>query len=197
VATGTGRLPLAVLSASNGGCRVVAMDRSDAMLAEARRKLGGQGWVDVVYLAHDAGQLPFGDGRFLVVCCLEALEFMPQPAYVLAELLRVAQPGGLVVLTNRIGREARLLPGRTFTRDGLSAELRSLGAAGVEIMPWQVDYDLVFAVKQGLAAADSVGDWREMVQCPRCGVQPVLAVSETLACPACDWRLVLSDSFWR
>jgi SAM-dependent methyltransferase len=144
--------------------------------------------------------LPFGDGRFPVVCCLEALEFMPQPAAVLAELLRVAQPGGLVVLTNRIGREALLLPGRTFTRDGLAAALRSLGATGVEIMPWQMDYDLVFAVKQGVPATDGVGDWREKVQCPRCGVRPVQPVSagyEALACPACDWRLVLSDGFWR
>jgi ubiquinone/menaquinone biosynthesis C-methylase UbiE len=200
VASGTGRLPLTVLLASKGGCRVVAMDRSSAMLAEARRKLDRQGWVDVVYLVHDAAHLPFADGQFPAVCCLEALEFMPQPASVLAELLRVAQPGGLVVLTNRIGREARLLPGRTFTRDVLSAALRSLGAAGVEIMPWQVDYDLVFVVKRGPVAAEDASDWREKVQCPRCGVQPMQPVSagpETLACLACDWRLVLSDGLWR
>jgi ubiquinone/menaquinone biosynthesis C-methylase UbiE len=200
VASGTGRLPLTVLRASKGGCRVVAMDRSSAMLAEARRKLDGQGWVDIVYLAHDAARLPFADGRFSVVSCLEALEFMPQPASVLAELLRVARSGGLVVLTNRIGREARLLPGRTFTRDALSAMLRSLGAAGVEIMPWQMDYDLVFAVKQGPATFDDASDWRAKVQCPRCGGQPVLpagAESGTLACPAGDWRLILSDGLWR
>jgi ubiquinone/menaquinone biosynthesis C-methylase UbiE len=200
VATGTGRLPLAVLRASSGGCQVAAVDRSSAMLAEARRKLDGQGWTDVVYLAHDAARLPFASGQFSVVSCLEALEFMPQPAAVLADLLRVARPGGLLVMTNRIGREARLLPGRTFTRASLGAALRALGASGVEMMPWQMDYDLVFAVKQGLAAAEDAGGWREKVQCPRCGVRPVQSVSagpETLACPACDWRLVLSDGLWR
>jgi ubiquinone/menaquinone biosynthesis C-methylase UbiE len=200
VATGTGRLPLAVLRASNGGCQVVAVDRSSAMLAEARRKLDGQGWVDIVYLAHDAARLPFASGQFSVVSCLEALEFMPQPAAVLAELVRVARPGGLLLLTNRIGREARLLPGRTFTRASFGAMLRSLGAAGVEIMPWQMDYDLVFAVKQGSTAAEDAGGWREKIQCPRCGVQPVQfngAGSGTPACPACGWRLVLRDGLWR
>lgn len=200
VASGTGRLPLTVLRASAGGCRVVALDRSSAMLAEARRKLEEQGWVDVVCLAHDGAQLPFAGGQFSVVTCLEALEFMPAPAAVLAELLRVARPGGLLVLTNRIGREARLMPGRIFTRDGLSVTLRSLGAAGVEIMPWQMDYDLVFAVKQGQTAAGAAGDWREKLQCPRCGVRPGLHIDagqEALACPACDWRLVLGDGLWR
>jgi SAM-dependent methyltransferase len=170
------------------------------MLAEARRKLDEQGWADVVCLAHDATQLPFVDDQFPVVTCLEALEFMPGPAAVLAELLRVAQPGGLLVLTNRIGPEARLMLGRTFTRDGLSATLRSLGAAGVEIMPWQMDYDLVFAVKQGQTAAGAAGDWREKLQCPRCGARPGLHIDagqEALVCPACDWRLVLSDGLWR
>jgi len=200
VASGTGRLPLAVLRASAGGCRVVALDRAAAMLAEAQRKLGEQGWPGVVYLAHDAAQLPFADEQFPVVTCLEALEFMPEPAAALAELLRVARPGGLLVLTNRIGRDARLMPGRTFTRDRFSATLRSLGAAGVEIMPWQMDYDLVFAVKQGQPAVSDAGDWSERLQCPRCGARPLFeagAGPDAWACPACTWRLVGSDGFWR
>jgi ubiquinone/menaquinone biosynthesis C-methylase UbiE len=200
VASGTGRLPLAVLSASQGACRVVALDRAAAMIAEARRKLDEQGWVDVVCLVHDAAPLPFGDGQFSVVACLEALEFMPEPAAVLAELLRVAQPGGLLLLTNRIGREAWLLPGRTFTRAGLSATLRSLGATGVEIMPWQVDYDLIFALKQGQAPAGAAGNWIEKLRCTCCGERPELMVDaqpETVSCAKCAWRLVLSGGLWR
>ncbi|HSN73872.1 MAG TPA: methyltransferase domain-containing protein [Anaerolineae bacterium] len=200
VASGTGRLPLTVLCASEGGCRVVALDRSSAMLAEARRKLDEQGWVDVVYLAHDAARLPFAGGQFPVVTCLEALEFMPQPAAVLAELLRVTQPGGLLLLTSRIGREARLLPGRTFSRERLSATLRSLGATGVEIVSWQMDYDLVFAVKQGQAAPADAGGWMRKLQCPCCGAQPVPdadAGQDILDCPTCAWRLELSDGLWR
>jgi ubiquinone/menaquinone biosynthesis C-methylase UbiE len=200
VATGTGRLPLTVLQASQGACRVVALDRAAAMLAEARRKLDEQGWGDVIYLAHDATRLPFGGGQFPVVACLEALEFLPGPEAALAELLRVAQPGGLLVLTNRIGREARLLPGRTFSRERLSATLRLLGASGVEVMPWQMDYDLVFAVKKGQASGDSAADWIEKLRCPCCASPPVriaAAGQELVACSTCDWRLVLIDGLWK
>jgi ubiquinone/menaquinone biosynthesis C-methylase UbiE len=46
VATGTGRLPLAVLRSSAGGCRIVALDRAAAMLAQAQQKLAAQGWPE-------------------------------------------------------------------------------------------------------------------------------------------------------
>lgn len=200
VAAGTGRLPLAVLPASQGGCRVVVLDRAEAMLHEARRKLAALGRDQVVYLAQDAARLPFADGQFCVVACLEALEFMPQPVAVMAEALRVVQPGGLLVLTNRIGREARLLPGKTFTRDRLAETLRSMGAAGVEIMSWQMDYDLVFAVKQGQRPLAVAAAWIELLQCPCCAGKPLVAAGagpEMLACSQCGWRLVPVDGLWR
>ncbi len=155
VASGTGRLPLAVLRASAGSSRVVALDRSSAMLAEARRKLDEQGWADVVCLAHDAARLPFADQQFPVVTCLEALEFMPEPTAALAELLRVARPGGLLVLTNRIGREARFLPGRTFTRDDLSTTLRDDGRGR------RRDHALADGLRPGLCRQAGAGNcWR-------------------------------------
>lgn len=200
VASGTGRLPQAVLRASDGGCRVVALDRSRAMLDQARRKLGAGGWDDGVYLAHDASRLPFADGQFCVVACLEALEFLPRPAVALAEALRVVRPGGLLVLTNRIGREARLLPGRTFSREGLSDLVRTLGAASVEIMPWQMDYDLVFAIRQGPREPAEEGDWLDKLQCPRCGSSALADAHQTgqpasIVC-GCGWRLAWQDGLW-
>ncbi len=200
VATGTGRLPLAVLRAGAGDCRVVALDRAGAMLAEAQRKLAGQGRPDPVFLAHDASRLPFADGQFAVVACLEALEFMPAPAAALAEALRVTRPGGLLVVTNRIGRDARLLPGRTFSRERLADLLRAHGAGGVEIMPWQMDYDLVFAVRQGQASEGAAASWVEMLRCPRCGAQPGPAAGlqpAAIACPDCRWRLALNRGLWQ
>lgn len=201
VAAGTGRLSLAVLRASGAGCRVVVLDRASAMLREARRKLSGQGWDDVVYLVHDASRLPFAADQFCVVACLEALEFMPQPAVALAELVRVAQPGGLLVLSNRIGREARLMPGRIFSREEFVETLRTLGAAGVEVMPWQVDYDLVLAVKQGVRLPATAQDWSDKLQCPGCGKSlahvPVDAVPQALVCSACGWQMALLDGLWQ
>jgi ubiquinone/menaquinone biosynthesis C-methylase UbiE len=202
VATGTGRLPLTVLGTAPGACRIIALDRAEAMLAQARRKLAAQGEDahQVVFLAHDASRLPFAADQFAVVTCLEALEFMPAPEAALAEALRVTQPGGLLVTTNRIGREARLMPGRIFDRERLAALLRERGAAGVEIMPWQVDYDLVFAVKQGQAPVGTASAWRETLRCPRCGGQPAPSGpegAETVACPDCRWRLAQVDGLWR
>ena len=200
VAAGTGRLPLAVLRAAPDACRFIALDRAEAMLAEAQRKLAEEGAHDVVCMAHDASRLPFAAGQFAVVACLEALEFMPAPEAALAEALRVTQPGGLLVATNRIGREARLMPGRIFDRERLAAILREQGAAGVEIMPWQMDYDLVFAVKQGQAPAGSASDWTGTLRCPSCGGQPEPDAAEQagiVACPGCGWRLALHDGLWR
>lgn len=202
VASGTGRLPLTVLRTAPGACRFIALDRAEAMLAEAQRKLAAQGEdaQQVVFLAHDASRLPFAADQFPVVTCLEALEFMPSPEAALAEALRVTQPGGLLVATNRIGREARLMPGRIFDRERLAALLREHGAAGVEIMPWQVDYDLVFAVKQGQAPAGTASDWSELLRCPICGGRPVQSgppQPATVACPDCRWRLAQVDGLWR
>lgn len=200
VASGTGRLPLAVLRAGAVNCRVVALDRAGAMLAEAQRKLAGQPGPAPVFLLHDASRLPFADGQFAVVACLEALEFMPAPAAALAELVRVTRPGGLLALTNRIGQEARLMPGHTFSRERLADLLRADGVAGVEVMPWQMDYDLVFAIRQGQPPASAAASWVEMLRCPCCGAQPSLAASpqpEIIACPDCRWRLALKRGLWQ
>lgn len=199
VATGTGRLPLAVLRSSAGDCRIVALDRSAAMLAQAQQKLAAQGWPDVVLLAHDASRLPFADSRFAVVACLEALEFMPAPEAALIELLRVVQPGGLLVTTHRIGRDAALMPGRVFSRARLTDLLRSQGAASVEIMPWQLDYDLVFAVRQGQGAPSETASWTDLLRCPLCHTAPALASGPELAvvCPRCGWRLALTQGLWQ
>lgn len=200
VASGTGRLPLAVLKASDGRCHIVALDRAQAMLRQAQAKLSAQGWDDVVCLAHDAAQLPFADGQFCVAACLEALEFMPDPAQVMSELLRVLQPGGLLLLTNRIGRDARLMPGKIFSRNRLSELLRAKGAVGVEIMPWQVDYDLVFALKAGASDPAAVRNWVDLVRCPRCGLTVVSGQAggqPVLACPVDHWRLELHAGLWQ
>ena len=44
-------------------------------------------------------ELPFGDGRFDLVTCLDVIEHTPDDRATLAELLRVTRPGGLLVAT--------------------------------------------------------------------------------------------------
>ena len=104
VATGTGRVPLALLRnrfAATGG-RIVGLDLSWGMLRQARAKLQDYDrWVDLVW--QDASHLPFDDGTFDAVTCMEALEFLPRPREALAEMVRVLAPGGLLAVTNRVG----------------------------------------------------------------------------------------------
>ncbi len=145
VATGTGRLPLALLQVGFGG-HIVGLDLSRGMLRQAQAKL--RPWKEQVCLVRqDAARLPFADGSFDAVTCLESLEFLPRPSEALAEMVRVLRPGGFLLVTNRVGAEASLLPGRAFPRPRFEAELARLGLVGIEVYRWQVSYDLAEARK--------------------------------------------------
>ncbi len=198
VATGTGRFVQTVLQSGGDGPRFVCFDSSRPMLAQARGKLetiaaSGQ----IIYVQHDAGSLPFGDNAFPVVACLEALEFMPQPRAVIDELIRVARPGGLLVLTNRIAWQSHLFPGRRFSREQLSEMLRKGGCSYVSITPWQVDYDRVLAVKDGGPAGAAPLEWRSIARCSRCGQSVWLQQTAALRCSACGAEMVEIDGIWK
>ncbi len=185
VATGTGRLPLALLSEPDFQGRIVALDLSRRMLAVAAEKLAPYG-QRVTLLHHSAERLPFPDGAFDLVTCLEALEFMPRPRDVLSELVRVVRPGGLLLLTNRRGRDARLMPGHTWSDAQLERLLRALGAVHVEIAAWQLDYSLVWALKAGRSAIRGARPLEEVWRCPACGALEMLPVVGGWRCLACE-----------
>jgi ubiquinone/menaquinone biosynthesis C-methylase UbiE len=187
VATGTGRLPLALLRdrfAASGG-QVVGLDLSKGMLRRARAKLnpyGEQVWL----IWQDASHLPFAEGVFDGVTCLESLEFMPEPLEVLAEMVRVLAPGGTLLVTNRVGREARLLPGRAVPRPAFEAVLAAHPLQQMEIRPWQVNYDLAMARKEGIPHGDGVQnpDVVSIMRCPVCRGGLVRSAGG-VACPSC------------
>jgi SAM-dependent methyltransferase len=77
----------------------------------------------------EAGLVPFRDGTFDAVVCSELLEHVPDPSQVLAEIYRVLQPGGTVLICvpflNRIhgdpydyGRYSDYYWGQTLERIG-------------------------------------------------------------------------------
>lgn len=146
VATGTGRIPLALLRQWEFAGTLVGVDRSAAMLAEAEVAL-----VDyeprALLLRADAARLPFADQAFDSVCCLESLEFMADPRAVLREMSRVLRPGGCALLSNRVGPDARLLPGRLCGRGRLEAYLGKIGFVEIDTQRWQFHYDLIWAEK--------------------------------------------------
>jgi len=146
VATGTGRLPLALLRQWDFRGHVVALDRSRRMLAIARRRTYAQR-ERVGLLCDDAMALPFPDGLFHAVTCIEATEFLPHPQGALCEIVRVLAPGGRLMISNRVGTDAFFLPGRACPPGALEERLRALGLRQVGTRRWQVHYDLVEAQK--------------------------------------------------
>ena len=152
LATGAGRLPL--LMARNGRFEghVVGLDHSRKMLDVAQSKLMRERFGKFISLARgDAMDLPFPDGAFDAVACLESLEFFPDAEAALAELTRVLRPGGLLLTSNRIA--TRWMPGRTLSRPRLTRILNACGMLAIEFEAWQEDYDKVWARK-----ADGTGN---------------------------------------
>ena len=93
VAAGTGVVSLRL--AEKAG-RVYALDLSEAMVTEAKKKAGGRNLKNIEFLVDDAYELPFESGVFDVVICSNALHNMKDPAIPLMEMRRVLKPGGRV-----------------------------------------------------------------------------------------------------
>lgn len=146
VATGTGRLPDVLLAQRRFRGRIVALDLSGQMLGLAQAKLAVHAGR-VTFMQRDAQRLPFDAGTFDVVTCLEALEFMRDWRGAVGEMVRVLKPGGLLMVSNRVGPDAWKLPGRTLPTEAFTAWLGELGLRDVQHHPWLVDYDLVTGVK--------------------------------------------------
>ncbi|MBC8099687.1 MAG: class I SAM-dependent methyltransferase [Armatimonadetes bacterium] len=148
VATGTGRLPLALCQHEAFAGQIIATDLSRAMLARAAHNLAP--YAGRVTLARCAAeQLPFPDNSFDMVACLEALEFTPQPLVTLRECIRVLRPGGLLLITNRINMR---MPGRIWTQAELLALLEANGVMIAQAEPWLTDYHKVWGLKDGSSA---------------------------------------------
>ena len=198
VATGTGRMPLTLLDHPLFHGYVVGLDLSLKMLQHAQEKLDGHlGRYSLIW--GDAQDLTFDDESFDAVCCLEALEFMPAPRGVLQEMCRVLRPGGVLLTTNRVNWERKLMPGKAFTDRDIRATLGEIGLTAVDIRPWQVYYDLIWAKKAGSLSGLGRGT-REMtsvLRCPSCQFSPLAWERERYRCLDCGETLPLEDNIIR
>jgi len=146
VATGTGRVPIALLANEAFTGTVVGVDLSWRMLREAAPALQGHA-ARMTLMQQDAMRLACADDSFDAVVCLEALEFVPAPHVALAECVRVLKPGGVLLVTRRTGPWARWMPGRTPSARQIKAQVEALGVWNVRVQAWQVDYDQVWGIK--------------------------------------------------
>jgi demethylmenaquinone methyltransferase/2-methoxy-6-polyprenyl-1,4-benzoquinol methylase len=114
VATGTGAVARELIR--RRGCRVVGLDQSPEMLAEARRRLGG----DVRLVEATADQVPFADASFDALTFTYLLRYVPDPAATLRELARVVRPGGTIAgLEFGLPRGLWRAPWELYVRVGL------------------------------------------------------------------------------
>ena len=194
VATGTGRVPKLLRRVPHFNGQVIGVDYSWQMLRRAAEKLGKS--RRTVLIHQDATQLPFSDATFDAVVCLEALEFLPDQAAALAEIVRVARPSAPILLTNRRGFYARLLRGKVQSSAAFAERLRrEYGLEQVEVEAWQMEYDLIWAIKSG--QADEMArprTWQAALRCPRCAQVGFQKESERrLRCAHCDQTLTFTE----
>jgi ubiquinone/menaquinone biosynthesis C-methylase UbiE len=90
--------------------KFTGVDRSQAMIAEARRNLAVAGAPlagRVDFQVADGTSLPFPDHTFDLVMCNSVLHHLAEPQKLLSEMARLAKPGGAILLRD-LRRPGRL-----------------------------------------------------------------------------------------
>ena len=88
------------------GLRILDLPAGNGLLADALRSMGhivvcgdiNRERADYQYVDM-AAPLPFGDGEFDAVVCLEGLEHLVDPVQMIAQLVRVTRPHGKIVVS--------------------------------------------------------------------------------------------------
>jgi demethylmenaquinone methyltransferase/2-methoxy-6-polyprenyl-1,4-benzoquinol methylase len=95
VATGTGMVAFELFK--RGGCEVVGLDQSQAMLGAARARLDRSPTADRVrFVLGEAERLPFADQEFDALTFTYLLRYVDDRAATMRELARVVKPGGRI-----------------------------------------------------------------------------------------------------
>ena len=84
---------------------VVALDLTPQMLAKARERCAKEGLSNITFHEGSATALPFTDHAFDVVVTRLSFHHFLEPAAVLAEMLRVLRPGGIVAVADVVTDE--------------------------------------------------------------------------------------------
>lgn len=99
VGCGTGDDARALASLVAPGGHVVGVDASTTMIAEARRRARGRR-LPLTFRTGDAHRLDFADGTFDGARADRVFQHLDEPERALAELIRVTNPGGRIVLAD-------------------------------------------------------------------------------------------------
>lgn len=172
VGCGTGHFTIWLASQ---GFRVVGLDRAPAMVAEMRRRSPG-----LPGIVGDAHRLPIRERAVDLVVFVTTLEFLEAPTTALAEAMRVARQGLLLVVLNRWslgglsrrwGRQARqalLGQAQDYSLPALQATVRQAAGPRLHRVLWA-------------SALFPDGLWRVRARIP---LGEVLGLAAVLAAPA-------------
>jgi ubiquinone/menaquinone biosynthesis C-methylase UbiE len=95
IATGTGMAAIEAGQLVGSEGRVIGVDISDGMLAQARRKVEALGLTNINFEKADAEALNFSDNCFDRILCSSALIWMEDISSALRHWYRFLKPGGL------------------------------------------------------------------------------------------------------
>lgn len=90
---GTG-MALKLLLEKRSGIKAYGLDLSENMLKVAESRLGSKAELT----KGDAENMPYKDGSFDTVLCIESFHHYPEPLKASSEIMRVLKPGGTFVL---------------------------------------------------------------------------------------------------
>ncbi|HEU5100682.1 MAG TPA: methyltransferase domain-containing protein [Roseiflexaceae bacterium] len=84
---------------------VVALDLTEAMLAQGRKLSRDRGIANIIFQRGDVERLPFPDASFDLVTSRYSAHHYPHPQVALGEFTRVLKPGGAFLLVDVVSPE--------------------------------------------------------------------------------------------
>lgn len=189
VATGTGRVPLALARHQNFKGHTIGVDLSRKMLHHATENI--YPYESATFIWCPAETLPFNNDTFDVVTCLEALEFMSDPTAVVKEMVRVLRPGGLLLTSQRVN--TKLMPGKTWTSQQLQEVLKESGIVDAKAQIWQVDYRKVWGRKVGTSPLKGADVIKNFLHCPNCPDKTMHQENGSWLCEGCNSKAKIGN----
>jgi len=119
--------------------RVIAIDRSPAVLARAKALAGRRHATNITFKRGELDRLPLESASVDVALLSQTLHHAANPAQALAEAVRVLRPGGRVLVLDLRGHDEQWVRDKLgdrhlgFSDEALAALLESAGLTGVKV----------------------------------------------------------------
>jgi SAM-dependent methyltransferase len=161
VACGAGGPSLAFVKRT--GCRLVGVDIVPEGIACAAAEAEERGLSDrAKFIVISAGErLPFEDGAFNAVMCIDSICHFPDRHSALRDWVRLLKPGGRLIFTDPFVMTGPLSKSEIDGRCALGSNLLFVPRGFNESAASEAGLQLVHSEDRSAAAAVIAGDWRD------------------------------------